>query len=260
MSAKPARHLVLVDQATGDVVDSRELGELQEALKKAKEDLKLAERDLVAKRRLLAEKERDKVRERLEHPDRDLIVRVCRYWWRKIHNENARMNPLTPDRFDAVARLVELEELVKEDVPGKKRGRKRRQWLFQMEHFKAAIDGAAFEPYSNTLRSGKVERYNDLTTIFKSADSLGRHVGRCPYELVPLLPARVPPGEVAVTPRNGHTERQVPSHAAPAAQHVGGSYGSSFVGVRAGRVSLPAQGRGPVFRRWLHVGVASEPA
>lgn len=255
---RPARHLALVDQATGEIVDSRELGELQEALTKAKADLKNAERDLRGKRATIARMEADKVRERMEHPERDLIVRVCRYWWRKIHNENARMNPLTPDRFDAVARLVELEELVKEEVPGRKRPKKRRQWLFQMEHFKAAIDGAAHEPYSNTLRSGKVELYNDLTTIFKSADSLGRHIGRCPYELVPILPARPEPGALDLRTVTRDTPVQVPSHAAgPAAQHVGGSYA---VGSAFGRVALRLEEGGLLVRCGLVVGPAREPA
>lgn len=265
MSAQPARHLQLVEvDENGEFkkVDSRELAELQTALRKAQEDLKLAERDLVTKRRQLAEKERDKVRERLEHPQRELIVRVCRYWWRRIHNENPRMNPLTPCRFDAVAALVELEELVTEPVPGKKRPKKTRRWLFQMEHFKGAIDGAAHEPYSNTLKSGKVEAYNDLTTIFKNADSVRRHLGRCPYEVVPILPARVPPGEeLAIQGVTRNNPSTVPSQG-PASTGPGGfTYGQECpVGGGAGRVTVRGQAVGLLVHRWLAVGDPGQPA
>lgn len=259
---RPARRLHLVDD-NGEVVPSAKLTELQAALEKAREDLKLAERDLVSKRRQLAEKERDKARERLDHPQRELIKRIAVYWHRKCRPEDyarprRRINPITPERFDAVAGIVEREEIVREE--GK---RSQRAWKFEFEHFKAAIDGEAFDPFLPPMKNGKANPQNDLEQIFRTEARFEMAMKKCPYEVVPVLPARLSPKEVAERGVTRDTPSQVPiSVRGPAG--VGRSEGSNEssypLGGRVGREPLRVEARGLLVRARLEAGAAPESA
>jgi hypothetical protein len=261
VSAQPARHLALVDQNTGEVVDSRELAELQAKLEKAQADLKNAEKDLRVKRATITQLQADKVAERLEHPQRDLILGICKYWHQvcrpEDYNGRHRIVSSSPDRFDAVAALVEMERIVRDESA---KGKRRREWVYEREHFAAAINGAAFDPFETVHKNGKVERHNDLSQICKDVTRFERAIAKCPYEVVPILPARVPPGALDVTARNAHTPVQVPSHRPTSTGHQEGSYGSSCVGATCGRVPVHVEASGLVLHRRVEAGDMGEPA
>jgi len=183
MSAQPARrHLQLVDGETGEIVESRELTDLQARVEKLAGDLKAAEKDLRAKRRIITELTRDKARERLEHPRYADAVRVAKYWWRRCKNSNPRVNYRTPDRLDAVLALMDIEEIVVDADTSKKR----RQPHYTLGHFKAAIDGGWFDPYITVHRNGKEERHNDLSQICKDATRFDRSIAKSPTPVQPI--------------------------------------------------------------------------
>jgi len=183
VSAEPARrHLQLVDGETGEIVESRELTDLQARVEKLAGDLKAAEKDLRAKRRIITELTRDKARERLEHPRYEDAVRVAKYWWRKCKASNPRVNYRTPDRLDAVLALMDIEEIVIDADTGKKR----RQPHYTLGHFKAAIDGGWFDPYITVHRNGKEERHNDLSQICKDATRFDRSIAKSPTPVQPI--------------------------------------------------------------------------
>jgi len=188
VSAEPARrHLQLVDGETGEIVESRELTDLQARVEKLAGDLKAAEKDLRAKRRIITELTRDKARERLEHPRYEDAVRVAKYWWRKCKASNPRVNYRTPDRLDAVLALMDIEEIVIDADTGKKR----RQPHYTLGHFKAAIDGGWFDPYITVHRNGKEERHNDLSQICKDATRFDRSIAKSPTPVQPVAPRTV---------------------------------------------------------------------
>jgi hypothetical protein len=201
VSAQPSRHLALVELNDGGEivgrVESDALQRLEQDLEKAKLDLKMAQRDVKAKNRRIAELERQKARERLEHPRYSDAVRVAKYWWLKCRAGNTRINYKTPDRLDAVLALMEIEEIVV-DADTKKR---RREPHYAMEHFKAAIDGAAFDHFVKARKNGSEQHYDDLELICRTAAKFDEFVARCPYELVPLAPTR----------EKAHTPDRVPS-------------------------------------------------
>lgn len=178
MSAGPAsRHLHLVDSETGEVVPSAELAKLQAEVEKLREDRKGLEKDLRTKRRQISELERDKARERLEHPDRELIKRVATYWHRKCKGASPRINPLSPARFDAVAGLAEMEEIHADPETGKRSRRKR----YRPEDFKRAIDGAAFDHYVKKRRNGTEQHFDDLELICRDSKQFEEFMARAPY-------------------------------------------------------------------------------
>lgn len=189
MSAEPARshlRLIRVDDDTGEArpVESQALEELEAELVKLRGDRKNLERDLRMYRRRAAELERDRIRERLEHPDREFIKRVCVYWHRRCRTKDydgpRRIDPLAPNRFDAVAALAEMERIeTYEDRNG--RTRRRRTWRYTAEVFKAAIDGGEFDPFETTHRNGKVERHNDLAQLCKDTTRFERAAEKAPY-------------------------------------------------------------------------------
>jgi hypothetical protein len=179
----PASHLRLirVDDDTGEVepVESRELEAMEAELNKLRVDVKMAQRDVRSKNRRIAELERDKVRERLEHPDREFIKRVCKYWHRKSRKGNNRIDPLAPHRFDAVAALAEMEKIVIVEVDGRRR--RERRWRYEAEVFKAAIDGNEFDPFESTHKNGKVDRHNDLEQTCRDVTRFERAAEKAPY-------------------------------------------------------------------------------
>lgn len=190
MSAQPAPHLRLVNTETGEFVPSQKLEELMAELAKVRGDFKNAERDLKIKRRQLTELQRDKARERLEHPQHELIERICKYWHRRCRHGDVKVNPMSPARFDAVAGLVEMEMLVA--VEGKRR--RRREWRYEMEDFKAAIDGADFDHYAKKRKNGTEQHFDDLELICRDSKQFEEFRARCPHPVVPILPARPRPG------------------------------------------------------------------
>lgn len=253
MSARPARHLALVDQNTGEIVESQELGAMQHELQELRTKFKMAQRDVAAKNLRIANLESDKARDRLDYERYADVERIARYWHKKVHAGNARINPMSPDRFDAVRGILEQQRIVWEDPPpGRKRRTRRVEPMYSMAECKAAIDGNHFDHFVKKRRNGSEQHYVDLEFVFRNSKNFEECRDRCPYDWRAL----------DVTPRKVDTSSRVPSHSASqGGQHTEGSYvGSCFVGFRADRGLLQAQGRGPVFRGWLRVGVAGESA
>lgn len=255
MSAQPQRHLrvVEVDDTSGEItyLDSEGLAALEAERDKLKADLANAERDLRGKRAIIANLERDKVRQRLEHPDREFIVRVCRYWHAKCRPDDhaktrPRIDPISPDRFDAVAALAEMQEIRVVD------GRRRKAWKYEAEHFKAAIDGAAFDPFVTVMRNGKPKPQNDLEQVCRMVSKFEAFIEKAPYEPVPLagFTRPSPQGlkrlakERAMRENLARGSKHAPSSGAP----LGGTYGPGwFVGGAHGRFPVREQAG------WLHV-------
>jgi hypothetical protein len=192
----PERHLRVVVPDTGQVLTAEEVGQLQARIDKLEADRKNLEKDIRGKRRQITELQRDKVRERLDHPDREFIKRVAVSWWRVCRASNPRIDPLAPNRFDAVAALAEMEVIGVNPETGKRE----RTWRYEAEHFKAAIAGAQFDPFETTHRNGKVERHNDLAQVCKDTTRFERFIQKCPYEVVPILPARPRPADTRAIP------------------------------------------------------------
>jgi hypothetical protein len=167
VSALPARrlHLVgdqLVDDDTGEIVP-REVADLTEQVEKLKTDLRMAQRDVKAKNRRIAEMERDKAQERLNHPRYQDIERIARYWHRKCRGGSGRVNPMSPDRFDAVARILDQERIVVVD------GKRTTEPMYSMEECKAAVDGLAFDHFTKPRRNGSVQHFDDLELAFRDS-------------------------------------------------------------------------------------------
>lgn len=188
MSAAP--HLRLVNAETGEFLPSQKLEEIQAELEKLRTDLKMAQRDVKAKNRRIADLERDKAQERLDHPQRDLIERICKYWWRRCRSQDAKVHPMSPARFDAVAGLVEMQTMVVEQVNGKTV--RRREWRYEMHDFKAAIDGAHFDHYVKRRKNGSEQHFDDLELICRDSKQFEEFRARCAYEIVPLGEQRPP--------------------------------------------------------------------
>jgi hypothetical protein len=179
MTASTARHLHVVQGGitddNGEVIPPHRL--LAE-LEKLQTDLSMAQRDVRTKNRRIAELERDKAAERLKHPERELILRVCRYWHAKCRHGDKRVKPDSPHRYDAVAALVDLEELVpleERDPDGPKFRR-----VYGPDAFKQAIDGAAYDPYRKQRKNGSWVTYNDLETICRTAGTFDEFRARAP--------------------------------------------------------------------------------
>jgi hypothetical protein len=134
VSAEPARHLRVVEVTdTGEVLTGTGLAELQAEVEKLRVDLKMAQRDVKAKNRRISELERNKAQERLDYERRADVERIATYWHRKCRpddfaRETPRVNPMSPERFDAVRGILDQERLV--PVEGQKRARRvpRTRW------------------------------------------------------------------------------------------------------------------------------------
>lgn len=268
--ASPARHLALVElddqgEITGRV-DSDALKTLEARAEKAETNFKLAEKDLAAKRRQIAELTRDKARERLDHPDRDFIVRVCRYWAAKCRPGNNRIDPLAPNRFDAVAALAEMQKIEMVEVDGK---RKRvRCWRYEAQHFKAMVDGGAFDPYVPVLKNGQPDPQNDLEQLARDVTRFERSVRKSPYFTKWDALAEVPgfvrfgPKDVAAGLGNRHNQRSSSKPRSTQPHSLGGTHdGSARVVAYAGRGPLvPVQTRRSLVRRCVGPGLDGLPA
>jgi hypothetical protein len=179
VSAQPARHLrvVEVNDETGEAAGI-DVEQLVVEVEKLRTDLAMAQRDVKTKNRRISELERDKARERLEHPDRKLIERVCTYWHRRCRAGDARINPMSPARFDAVAGLVEMTEVGIVEVDGKRRRRKKRR--YEPEDFKMAIDGAHFDHYVKVRKNGTEQHFDDLELICRDSKQFEEFRARVP--------------------------------------------------------------------------------
>lgn len=183
--AAPNLHLVgdaLVNE-NGEIVP-REVAKLQDEVEKLKIDLKMAQRDVKAKNRRLAELERDRARERLDHPRYADIERVARYWHRKCREGSARVNPMSPDRFDAIACVLEQERIVVDADTRKKR----REPMYTLEDCKAAVDGAHFDHFSKQRKNGSWQHYDDLELIFRDGKRFEEFRDRAPVRAPVVAP------------------------------------------------------------------------
>lgn len=173
MSALPARHLHAVPDHVidehGEVVTPEAL---VEEIEKLRVDLKMAQRDVRAKNRRIAEIERDKAEERKNYERRGDIERIWTYWNRRLGQDKA----LTADRFDAVRGMLEEEKLVQ--VEGRKRAQ--RVPAYELEDFKRAIDGAWFDPFITQRRNGTEQRHDDLALICRDGKSFESFIARAP--------------------------------------------------------------------------------
>jgi hypothetical protein len=168
-----ASHLrvVEVDNYSGEV-EGVDVKQLVAEVEKLRVDLKMAQRDVKAKNRRISELERNKAQERLDYERRADVERIATYWHRKCRpddfaRETPRVNPMSPERFDAVRGILDQERLV--PVEGQRRAR--REPTYSLEECKAAIDGAAFDHFSKQRRNGSWEHFDDLELIFRS----GKH-------------------------------------------------------------------------------------
>lgn len=173
------RHLRAVGSGVaddnGEVVSPERL--VQE-IEQLQIDFGMAQRDVRSKNRRIAEMERNRARERLEHPDRELILRVCNYWWRKCRAGHPRIKWDSDDRFDAVAALVELEDIIPADEREPDGPKTRR--VYEPAAFKQAVDGAAFDHYSRQRKNGTWVHYDDLTLICRSVARFEEFRARAP--------------------------------------------------------------------------------
>lgn len=254
MSAAPKRHLALVDLETGERVESHELGAMQHELGELKTKFKMAQRDVASKNLRIAGLEADKARDRLDYERYADVERIATYWHKKVHAGNKRINPMSPDRFDAIRGILEQVDIVwEEPAPGKKRRTKRQEPKYSLVECKAAIDGNAFDHFVKKRRNGSEQHFTDLEFVFRNSHNFEECRARCPYDWT----------KVDVTPRNAHTHVQVPTTPAGSAGQAlhGGQYGSKHaLGGRVVREPLRVQGRRLLVREWLDVGVAGQPS
>lgn len=166
----PRRRLVAVDGDTGEVV-SPEVVSLHERLASAEQHIHDLEVDLRTKRAMITKLKKDKADERWKYERADDVRRVHAYWQAKLGHKKA----LTADRFDAVRAMI--EETRYEIADGKAKKVPAFRWP---EDFKLAVDGAAYDPFCKPMKNQKIQRYDDLATVFKSAKSMQMHIDRAP--------------------------------------------------------------------------------
>lgn len=193
-SAQPARHLHVVngqfvDDQTGEVIPP-EIGRLQEEIAQLKLDLKMAQRDVKTKNRQISMLEQDRVQQRIQHPRRADIQRIATYWHRKCRPEDyaratRRIHPMSDDRFDAIAAILDQ----KEQVVGAG-GKRRWEQKYTLEMCRAAIDGAKFDPFEKKQKNGRAKRFDDLALIFRDGAHFEDFRDRAPVSLAePFVPA-----------------------------------------------------------------------
>lgn len=173
----PARHLrvIEVDDDVGEVLpveQHRAVEQLEAENAKLRDELKMAHRDIDAKNRRILEMERDRAAERLEYERYADVERIATYWHRKCRpgdyaRAKPRINPMSPERFDAVRGILDQERLIA--VPGKKR--RQRVLAYTLEDCKLAIDGAAFDHFVKKRKNGSERHFDDLELIFRD----GKH-------------------------------------------------------------------------------------
>lgn len=174
----PGLHLV---GGTGEVVEHLEDAKLLARIEKLDGDLKAAEKDLRSKRRMITELQRNKVQERLQYERYKDVERIATYWHKRCRGGSARCNPMSPDRFDAVRGLLDQERIVVDEETGKKR----REPMYTLDQFKAAIDGAFFDCFVTKRKNGSVQRHDDLELIARSSKHFEEFIAKAPRRAEP---------------------------------------------------------------------------
>lgn len=259
MAAQPRGHLQLVEiDANGEFkkVDSKQLASLQAELEEVKTKFKMAQRDVAAKNLRINNLERDQAQERLSYERYADVQRIARYWHQKVHAGNARVNPMSPDRFDAVRGILDQERVVwDEPGDGRKRRRKRREPMYTLEECKAAIDGCVFDHFTKKRRNGSEQHFTDLEFIFRNSKNFEECRARCPYDYTAL--------DLRPVTRDSSTGFQpTPSGQAGRRRFEGSgeSYVQGHLGAGVGRLAPRVQGSGLLVRRWLGDGGPVPPA
>lgn len=165
--SEPARHLRVVDTETGEVHEgcpncSDLTAKLEEAHRKL-DGAWLENRSL----------KKDYEREHIEHDDRPRVEALHAFWQAECSRPRSALDFGKSSRFEAWLRGLKL---------GKRMAKKLKLDLSPDEMCRLAVMGAGFDPYTNQLRNGAVERYDDPTTIFKNLASFERFVNRAPRE------------------------------------------------------------------------------
>ena len=194
MSPQPARHLKLVeidDNGEFKFLDSKELGKLQHELEELRTKFKMAQRDVAAKNLRIARMEADKARERLDYERYADVERIARYWHRKCRPEDfakdrPRLNPMSPERFDAIRGILDQQQIVMVEVPGRKRPVREYRPMYSLEECKAAVDGAAFDHFVKQRKNGSEQHYDDLELIFRDSKHFEEFRDRSPIPPKPV--------------------------------------------------------------------------
>jgi hypothetical protein len=153
----PARHLRLIDPATGELVN-----ECPQCLE-LQDQLEGAQREIRSWRSAYANLKRDKEKEAREHPSWPDAVKLFGEWQQQCNHPRAKWSA---DRFFVVEPFL-------------------RQDGFEM--CLRAIAGAAFDPWRSKQprRNGTHERFDDFGTIFKSRKTFEAMCNRAPRGWAP---------------------------------------------------------------------------
>jgi hypothetical protein len=104
------------------------------------------------------------------------VERIATYWHKKCRGGDKRVNPMAPVRFDAVRGLLDQEQIVVDEETGKRR----REPMYTLEQFKAAIDGAFFDPFVTTRKNGSQQRHDDLELVCRSSKHFEEFIAKAP--------------------------------------------------------------------------------
>lgn len=170
--AEAARHLYVVHDRIADengevVSPERLLHDLQAA----ETQVRMLERERAGQQLKIAALERDKAKEREKHPLKEKIERVHSYWQRRCNHPRAGLDDET---FFKIAELMELKVKPRSDE---------REFSYP-DDFKLAIDGVWFDPWIKTQKNGRRVRHDELSRVFKNADSMREYIGKAPVREV----------------------------------------------------------------------------
>lgn len=149
------------------ITSDGEILEEHPELEALRTQIRMLERERAGQRLKIAGLEQDKARERLEHPRSEDIERCHRYWQRKCNHPRAGLDDAA---FWCIAELLELRVKPRSEE---------REFAWPRD-FKAAIDGAAHDPWTRVRKNGSVKRFDALKTVFKDADSMREFIARAP--------------------------------------------------------------------------------
>lgn len=170
-----ARHLRLVDVDSGEWVADTDVAQLQERIEDLEGKLKDAELELRVKRAMITRLKRDMARERVEYERYDDVKRIAVFWWRLVAKSSPKVNPMTPERFDAVRGILDLKTFELDE-----RGRRRYAPLHPLEDFEQAIRGAHFDPFVTVRKNGSRKRHDDLALICRDEGRFREFMAKAP--------------------------------------------------------------------------------
>lgn len=183
----PARHLTVVPggflDENGEVI-SPEVASLREEVAQLKQDVKNLENDIAGKRRVISELRRDKARERLDYARYDDVKRIATFWWRLICKSNPRVQPMSPERFDAVKGILEIKTFEVDE-----RGKRRYAPVHELADFEQAIRGAHYDPYITRRKNGTEKRHDDLSLICRDQTRFREFMAKAPRRPKPFVAA-----------------------------------------------------------------------